>query len=93
MVDIAGKWIMRGVRLVLTAVTYLTLPIVVYERAGARQAFRSAWGQVKKTWAGLLVGSGLTFGCAYSISRTSTRMQRICSGVAGTARIRVICGP
>lgn len=61
LVPVVGNWIVRGLRLVLTAVTYVVLPIVVYERAGARQAFRSAWRQIKKTWSGLMVGSGLLF--------------------------------
>ncbi len=60
-VPFVGAWIVRGVRLVLNSVTYVMLPIVVYERAGARQAFRSAWRQIKKTWSGLLVGTGLIF--------------------------------
>jgi hypothetical protein len=60
-VPFVGTWIARGLRLVLNAVTYVMLPIVVYERAGARQAFRSAWRQIKQTWSGLLVGSGLVF--------------------------------
>src|SRR5262245_34961987 len=60
-VPVAGRMIARGLRMVLDAVTYVMLPIVVYERAGAREAFRSAWRQIKKTWSGLLVGSGLVF--------------------------------
>jgi hypothetical protein len=60
-VPFVGTWIMRGLQLVLNAVSYVILPIVVYERAGARQAFRSAWHQIKATWSGLLVGSGLVF--------------------------------
>lgn len=64
-IPFVGTWVMRGLRLVLSAVSYLMLPIVVYERAGARQAFRSAWDQVKKTWSGLLIGSGLTFGATF----------------------------
>lgn len=60
-IPFAGKWLVRGVRLVLGAVTYLMLPIVIYERAGAWNAFRSAWTSVKKTWAGLLIGTGFVF--------------------------------
>jgi hypothetical protein len=60
-VPFVGAWIVRGLRLVLDAVTYLLLPIVVYEHAGAREAFRSAWTQIKQTWSGLLVGSHLIF--------------------------------
>jgi hypothetical protein len=60
-IPIAGRWIVGGLRFVLTAVTYLMLPIVVYERAGARSAFRSAWRNVKETWSGMVIGSGLIF--------------------------------
>jgi hypothetical protein len=60
-IPVAGTWIVRGLRLALNAVTYVMLPIVVYERAGAREAFRSAWRQIRKTWSGLLVGSSLVF--------------------------------
>ncbi len=67
MIPIVGRWIMGGVRLVLTAVTYLMLPIVVYERAGARSAFKSAWVNVKKTWSGLLMGTGFMFGASFAL--------------------------
>ncbi len=60
-IPFAGRWLLAGVRLVLSALTYLMLPIVIYERAGAREAMRSAWQQVKRTWSGVLVGSGLMF--------------------------------
>jgi hypothetical protein len=66
-VPFVGTWIVRGLRLVLDAVTYVMLPIVVYERAGAREAFRSAWRQIKETWSGLLVGSGLFFFASFCL--------------------------
>ncbi len=66
-IPVVGRWIMRGLRLVLSAVTYLMLPIVIYERAGARAAFRSAWNQVKQTWSGLLIGSGLIFFATFAL--------------------------
>jgi hypothetical protein len=66
-VPVAGRMIARGLRMVLDAVTYVMLPIVVYERAGAREAFRSAWRQIKKTWSGLVVGSGLVFFSTYCL--------------------------
>ncbi len=67
MVPILGRIIMGGLRLVLTAVTYLMLPIVVYERAGARAAFKSAWTNVKKTWSGLLIGTGFVFAGSFAL--------------------------
>lgn len=60
-VPFVGTWVVRGLRMALNAVSYLMLPIVVYERASARAAFRSAWRQVRKTWSGLLVGSHVVF--------------------------------
>ena len=45
----------------LTAVNYLMLPIVVYERQGAFSAMKSAWTNVKQTWSGMVVGSSLLF--------------------------------
>lgn len=53
----ARRAITGGVSMVLTAVSYLMLPVVVYERAGPWNAMRSAWNNVKKTWAGLMVGT------------------------------------
>ncbi|HEX6811853.1 MAG TPA: hypothetical protein VF384_09555, partial [Planctomycetota bacterium] len=61
LVPFVGHWIVRGLRLALNAVTYVMLPIVVYERAGAREAFRSALRQIRETWSGLVVGSSLVF--------------------------------
>lgn len=58
-IPFVGKWILRGLKLVLTAVSYLMLPIVVYEDAGPWAACRSAWRCVRKTWSGLLVGTGI----------------------------------
>jgi hypothetical protein len=37
------------------------LPIVIYERAGPISAAKSAWNNVRKTWTGLLVGTGLIY--------------------------------
>ncbi len=60
-IPILGRFIRRALMLVLTAVNYLMLPIIIYERAGPFNAFRSAWNNVKKTWAGLLIGTGVVF--------------------------------
>ncbi len=62
-----GKWIGRGVKLALTAVSYLMLPIVLYERAGPWNAMRSAWTNVKETWSGLVIGTGITFGAIWAL--------------------------
>ncbi|MEA3190995.1 MAG: hypothetical protein QOD77_1577 [Thermoplasmata archaeon] len=64
-IPLLGRFIRGAVRLVLTAVTYLMLPIIIYERAGAVGAFKSAWRNVRKTWSGLLVGTGLAFGATW----------------------------
>ncbi|HLF16748.1 MAG TPA: hypothetical protein VI796_04875, partial [Candidatus Thermoplasmatota archaeon] len=58
---IARRAIMAGVTFVLTGVSYLMLPIIVYERSGPWNAMKSAWRNVKKTWAGLLIGTGGLF--------------------------------
>ncbi|HEX2066804.1 MAG TPA: hypothetical protein VHI93_08330 [Candidatus Thermoplasmatota archaeon] len=65
LVPFVGRWVNRIVRAALAAVTYLMLPIVVYERAGPVQAARSAWTNVRKTWSGLLVGTGLIYFAAW----------------------------
>ncbi|MEA3203388.1 MAG: hypothetical protein QOI63_1063 [Thermoplasmata archaeon] len=61
LVPFVGRWVNRIVRAALAAVTYLMLPIVVYERAGPISAAKSAWTNVRKTWTGLLVGTGLIY--------------------------------
>ncbi|HUR62200.1 MAG TPA: hypothetical protein VM286_07555 [Candidatus Thermoplasmatota archaeon] len=61
LVPFVGRWVNRVLRAALSAVTYLMLPIVVYERAGPIAAARSAWTNVRKTWSGLLVGTGLIY--------------------------------
>ena len=92
-VPVVGTWIVRGLRLVLNAVTYVMLPIVVYERAGARQAFRSAWQQIKKTWSGLLVGSGLVFFAMFCLFEVFAwgLAQRVL-GTAATGILSLIVG-
>ncbi len=61
LVPIAGRWLNRAFRLILTAVTYLMLPIIIYERAGPISALKSAWTNVRKTWTGLILGSSTMF--------------------------------
>lgn len=61
------KVVLGTVGYVLTAVSYLMLPIIVYERKGAYEAMKSAWTNVKKTWSGILVGSGLLFGGIWAL--------------------------
>jgi hypothetical protein len=61
LIPFAGTWLNRGFRIVLTAVTYLMLPIVIYERAGPVAAFKSAWRSVKQTWSGIVVGTGILY--------------------------------
>lgn len=60
-IPVLGWWLRRVVELVLTAVTYLMLPIVVYERAGPLSAMKSAWRSVRKTWSGLVLGSTILY--------------------------------
>lgn len=67
MIPFVGRWVNRVLRAVLSAVTYLMLPIVIYERAGPINALKSAWRNVRKTWAGLLVGTGLIYFSAWLI--------------------------
>jgi hypothetical protein len=43
----------------LTGLLYLALPVVVYERNGVVSSLRSTWTQLRKTWGGLVVGTGL----------------------------------
>ncbi|MFA5860927.1 MAG: hypothetical protein WDA16_04470 [Candidatus Thermoplasmatota archaeon] len=68
--DIAGRfvlwllliytgWVRGAIIAALTGALYLTLPIVVYERKGPLSAFRSTWRNVRQTWGGLVVGTGL----------------------------------
>lgn len=61
LIPFAGRWLNRAFRLLLTAVTYLMLPIIVYERAGTISALKSAWTNVRKTWTGLILGSSTMF--------------------------------
>src|SRR5262249_10174073 len=78
---------------VLNAVTYVMLPIVVYERAGARQAFCSAWRQIKRTWSGLLVGVSLVFFamfCLFEVFAWSLAQQAL--GTATTGVVSLIAG-
>lgn len=64
-VPIVGRWVNRAVGLVLTGVTYLMLPIIVYERAGTIEAFKSAWACVKETWSGVLLGGTIVYGALW----------------------------
>ena len=61
MVPVLGTWarriILGGASFLLTAVSYLMLPIVIYERQGAMSAMKSAWKNVKETWTGIALGS------------------------------------
>ena len=63
----ARRLIVGTVGAVLTAVSYLMLPIVVYERQGPYDAMRSAWNNIKKAWSGIIVGSGLLFGGLWAL--------------------------
>lgn len=90
-VPFLGTWIARGLRLVLTAVTYVMLPIVVYERAGARQAFRSAFAQIKRTWSGLLVGSGMVFFATFCLFEVlAWGLARHVLGIATTGILSLV---
>lgn len=48
----------KAIFLAMTAALYITLPIIVYERKGAWNAFKSTFQHVKETWGGLVVGTG-----------------------------------
>ncbi len=61
------KAIVGGVGALLTMVSYLMLPIIVYERQGAMSAMKSAWNNVKKTWSGILIGGGALFGGLWAL--------------------------
>jgi hypothetical protein len=92
-IPFVGTWIMRGLRLVLTAVSYVMLPIVVYERAGAREAFRSAWRQIKATWSGLLIGSSLVFFATFCLFEAfAWGLAQHTLGVAATSVLSMIAG-
>lgn len=58
-VPFVGKWIRNAVIGALTFTLYLVLPIVVYERAGPWSAFKNVWTNLRKTWGGMIVGTGL----------------------------------
>lgn len=58
-VPFVGKWVQRSVMAAITATLYILLPIVVYERNGPWSAFRNTWAHVRKTWGGLVVGTGM----------------------------------
>lgn len=58
-VPFVGKWVQRAMMAAITFTLYLVLPIVVYERNGPWSAFRNTWTNLRKTWGGLIVGSGL----------------------------------
>ncbi|MES2155826.1 MAG: hypothetical protein V4510_11890 [bacterium] len=81
MIPFAGRWLNRAFRLLLTAVTYLMLPIIVYERAGPLSALRSAWTNVRKTWTGLILGSSTLFIGVWVL--TSIVAQGIFQGALG----------
>ncbi|MEK6985713.1 MAG: hypothetical protein AABX89_04970 [Candidatus Thermoplasmatota archaeon] len=72
MIPFVGRWVNRVLRAVLSAVTYLMLPIIIYERAGPINALKSAWRNVRKTWAGLLVGTGLIYFSAWLVLNVVT---------------------
>ena len=92
-VPFVGHWIMRGLRLVLVAVDYVMLPIVVYERAGAREAFRSAWRQIKATWSGLLIGSSMVFFATFCLFEVfAWGLAQHTLGVATTSVLSLIAG-
>ncbi|HEX6812793.1 MAG TPA: hypothetical protein VF384_14300, partial [Planctomycetota bacterium] len=93
LIPFVGYWIVRGLRLALNAVTYVMLPIVVYERAGAREAFRSALRQIRETWSGLVVGSSLVFFamfCLFEVFIWGVAQQTL--GVATSGVLSLIAG-
>lgn len=57
-VPFVGRWVQRAVMAAITATLYVVLPIVVYERNGPWNAFRNTWTNIRKTWGGLVVGTG-----------------------------------
>lgn len=58
---IVGRILRTAFNLVITSVVFLMLPIIIYERAGPMNAMKSAWRNVKKTWTGILVGTGIIY--------------------------------
>ncbi|MBI2076875.1 MAG: hypothetical protein HYT80_00690 [Euryarchaeota archaeon] len=50
-----------AVKLLLVAITYVMLPILIYERAGPGKAMNSALDQIRKGWAGIVAGIGTSF--------------------------------
>lgn len=59
-VPFVGRWVRRAAMAAITATLYVVLPIVIYERNGPWSAFRNTWTNVRKTWGGLVVGTGLS---------------------------------
>lgn len=58
-IPFVGRLVRKALVVAITGALYVTLPIVVYERKGAWSAFSSTWQNIRKTWGGLLVGTGL----------------------------------
>lgn len=58
-IPLAGRIIRGAVAAALTGLLYAALPVVVYERAGPVAALRSTWTNMRQTWGGLVVGTGL----------------------------------
>lgn len=50
-----------AVKLLLIAITYVMLPILIYERAGPAKAMTAAMDQIRKGWAGIVAGIGTSF--------------------------------
>jgi hypothetical protein len=58
-IPFVGRFMQRAIVVAITGALYVTLPIVVYERRGPWSAFKSSWENIRKTWGGLVVGTGL----------------------------------
>ncbi|HEX9815827.1 MAG TPA: hypothetical protein VGB18_02505 [Candidatus Thermoplasmatota archaeon] len=72
-----------AVKLLLVAITYVMLPILVYERVGPGKAMSSALDQIKKGWAGIVAGIGTSFVGVWVLF--SLVSQGFVGGIVGSA--------